>query len=72
MANDKSGRKRLGKILTTIIAIIIVVVASVLGIDISNIIPDSTTAPTQQQATQSIQNVEGQLVVHMIDVGQAD
>ena len=72
MANGKSGRKGLGKTLTTIIAIIIVVVASVLGIDISNIIPDSTTAPTQQQQTQPIQNVEGQLVVHMIDVGQAD
>lgn len=51
MANGKSGRKGLGKILTTIIAIIILVVATV---------------------TQPIQNVEGQLVVHMIDVGQAD
>ena len=56
MANGKSGRKKLAKKLTaTIIALIIVVLASLLGIDLTGEVP-----------------VEGQLVVHMIDVGQAD
>lgn len=72
MANGKSGRKMLGKGLTTIIALIIVVLASLFGIDLTGEIPNETTPPTHQEASQPVQNVEGQLVVHMIDVGQAD
>ena len=72
MANGKSGRKKLGKGLTTIIALIIVVLASLFGIDLTGEIPNETTPPTHQEASQPVQNVEGQLVVHMIDVGQAD
>lgn len=77
MANGKSDRKKLAKVLTTII---IVVLASVLGINIWDVIPSEptkpttqeTTAPTYQETSSNIQDVEGQLVVHMIDVGQAD
>jgi len=55
MTNGKSGRKKLVKTLATII---ILVLASILGINLNDEAPE--------------QNVEGQLVVHMIDVGQAD
>ena len=55
MANGKSGRKKLVEVLATII---ILVLASILGISFNDEVP--------------VQNVEGQLVVHMIDVGQAD
>ena len=55
MANGKSDRKKLAKTLATII---ILVLASVLGINLNDEVPE--------------QNVEGQLIVHMIDVGQAD
>ena len=72
MANGKSGRKKPGKGLATIIALIIVVLASLFGIDIPEVIPTETIPPTHQEASQPEQNVEGQLVVHMIDVGQAD
>lgn len=73
MVNGKSGRKKLAKKLTsTIIALVIVVIASLLGIDLTGEIPKETTPPTQVNAGQPVQNVEGQLVVHMIDVGQAD
>lgn len=77
MANGKSDRKKLAKVLTTII---IVILASVLGINIWDVIPSEptkpttqeTTAPTYQETSSNIQDVEGQLVVHMINVGQAD
>ena len=72
MANGNSGRKKLANKLTTIIAVIVLVIAAFMGIDITEYIPANTTAPTEQQETQAIQNVEGTLVVHMIDVGQAD
>lgn len=73
MANDKSGRKKLVKVLATII---ILVVASVLGINVWDSNPDdtsdATTSPVQGTTTATVQDVEGTLVVHMIDVGQAD
>lgn len=72
MANGKSGRNQRVSPLATIIALIIVVLASLFGIDLNGEIPTETTPPTHQEASQSVQNVEGQLVVHMIDVGQAD
>lgn len=65
MANDKGDRKELSK---TLMAIIIVVIASLLGISIIEL-PDETTPSTGQVSSP---NVNGQLVVHMIDVGQAD
>ena len=72
MANDKSGRKKLGKVVTSIIVLIIVVIGSMFGINIEDIIPTETTSETQHQTAPPVENVEGQLVVHMIDVGQAD
>jgi len=73
MANGKSGRKKLvKKLITTIIALVIVFVASLFGIDLTGEIPNETTTPTHQEVSQPVQNVEGQLIVHMIDVGQAD
>ena len=72
MANGKSGRNQRVSPLATIIALIIVAIASLLGIDFTDEIPTQTTPPTHQEASQPLQPVEGQLVVHMIDVGQAD
>lgn len=73
MANDKSDRKKLVKVLATII---ILVIASILGINVWDVNPDitpvETVQPTIQPATVPAQHVEGELVVHMIDVGQAD
>ena len=72
MSNGKSGRKKLAKPLATIIAVIVLVIASVLGIDVTEFLPESQDTPTQQGTTIPSQNVEGELIVHMIDVGQAD
>lgn len=72
MANGKSGRKKLVSPLAAIIGFIILVVASYFGIDFAEVIPNETLMPTEQETIQLIQDVEGQLVVHMIDVGQAD
>lgn len=70
MANGKSGRSKRVNPLATIIGIVILVVASFFGIEFSEEIPTVTTV--EQKGTQPIQDIEGQLVVHMIDVGQAD
>ena len=43
-----------------------------LGIDITDLIPDETITITVPETTDNVQDVEGQLTVHMIDVGQAD
>lgn len=69
MANGKSGRNQRVSPLATIIALIIVAIASLFGIDFTDEIPTQTTPPTHQEASQPLQPVEGQLVVHMIDVG---
>lgn len=69
MTSVKSGRK---KLISTIIAIVIALLASVFGIDLTGEIPMETTSTTQVNDGQPVENVEGQLVVHMIDVGQAD
>ena len=62
MANGNSDRKKSTSPIVTIIAIIAVLLASLFGVNIEDFITHS--APEQ--------NLEGQLVVHMIDVGQAD
>ena len=72
MANGKSGRNKRVSPLATIIGLIVLVVASIFGIDLTGENPQGGTPPTFQEVTQPAQNVEGQLVVHMIDVGQAD
>lgn len=72
MAHGKSGRSKRVSPLATIIGIIILIVASFFGIDLYEGIPNETVATIEQQVNQPVQDVEGQLVVHMIDVGQAD
>lgn len=73
MSNGKGGRK---KLLSTVITVVILIIASVLGIDVSNILEtDSYNNQNQTETTVSEQettNVEGSLVVTMIDVEQAD
>lgn len=69
MSNGKSGAK---KIFTTIIAIVIVAIASVFGIDLSDILDTGKTEGVQTSINNSIENVEGTLILTMIDVGQAD
>ena len=66
IANDKRGRNKLVEILTTII---ILLVASVLGINIPEIITDNMN----EQYTEIMQQeAEGNLMLNMIDVNQAD
>ena len=72
MANGKSGRKKKISPLAALITLILLVVGSYLGIDFTEVIPNETMATVGQEETQTIEEVEGQLVVHMIDVGQAD
>jgi len=84
MANDNGDRKELAKkLIATIIALVLILVAVFLwyyDVEISQIeeflttlfTTEVTTEATNHLTTVPIQNVEGQLVVHMIDVGQAD
>ena len=73
MSNGKSGRK---KLLSTVITVFIFIIASILGIDVSNILEtDSSNNQNQTETTvsqQEITNLEGSLVVTMLDVEQAD
>ena len=72
MAHGKSGRKKQISPLAAIIILAIMAVGSFLGIDLTELIPHETTTITIFETTDNVQNVEGQLIVHMIDVGQAD
>lgn len=75
MSTDKSGRKKLAKAL--FITITILIVAFILEINVTDVIPNQGSN-TDIVATAPIQNssqttkVEGNLVLTMIDVGQAD
>lgn len=66
MSNGKSGRKNLVK---TILGIIILVIASLLGVEI---FPQESNNNSNESTVEQQQTVEGELQVHMIDVGQAD
>lgn len=66
MSNGKSGRKKLAEML---IGIIILIIASILGINVSDIIPNEIN---ELYVETSKQEVEGNLMLHMIDVNQAD
>lgn len=72
MSNGKSGRKKLAKLLATIIIAIVLVIGSFWRINVKDLITQNETTPTQHEVTIPNQNIEGELVVHMIDVGQAD
>lgn len=63
MSNGKSGRK---KLLEVVASIIILIIAYTLGINVTDLIPDESN---EQQV---IEQVEGCLMLHMIDVEQAD
>lgn len=65
MSNGNSGRSKLVKLLTTIIVLVITAILKIIVPDESNQSNVPTETNTQIQA-------EGQLEVHMIDVGQAD
>ena len=72
MSNGKSGRK---KLLSAIIAVIIVLVGAFLGIDVSDILEEYASTEQNDTTNNTLQveeNVEGKLIVTMIDVGQAD
>lgn len=79
MTNGNSDRKRLVKILAIII---ILIIASILGINVSDFFPsDSEQGQTstsilewlsEDTQTSNQEMVEGALIVHMIDVGQGD
>lgn len=75
MSNDKSGRY---KLVNSLMAIILLIVAAFFGINlvpIGNENPKQPTQTVQQEQNQNSQVGElkdEKLVVHMIDVGQAD
>lgn len=73
MTNGKGGRKKLVKILATVI---ILAIGSFFGINISDIIPsEEVSQKTESNVSEQIggnQEVEGVLVFTMIDAGQAD
>lgn len=74
MANDKSGGK---KLLTTVITIILVIIGSVFGINVFDILETGDTGIQEEETSTTVQieapeNVEGVLTLTMIDVGQAD
>ena len=73
MSSGKGGKK---KFLATIVALVIIAVGSVFGLDLTGIVdlgvelPIGETASRPEVVTPS--NVEGELILTMIDVGQAD
>ena len=74
MSTDKSGRKKLAN---AFITITILIIASVLGINVTDVIPNegsntdiAATIPAQNSS--QITNPKGELILTMIDVGQAD
>ena len=71
MSNGKSGGK---KILPVIVALIFVVIGSIFGIDVLDILEneEETTTETLNSQAESNQTAEGVLILTMIDVGQAD
>ena len=72
MANGKSGRKKQLSPLAAIIILAVMAIGGIWGIDLTELIPDETTTISILEKTDKVEDVEGQLVVHMIDVGQAD
>lgn len=72
MSNGKSGRKKLARTLTIIIVAIVLVIGWYLGRNVKDIFPQNEPTPTDQKRTTHNSDIEGELVVHMIDVGQAD
>lgn len=73
MANDKKVRGK--PLVKAVVVAIILVLASVLGININDLIPvsDPTTSnPSQTVQSESGNAAEGELILTMIDVGQAD
>lgn len=71
MSTGKSNRKKLGE---TLIGIIILVVASLLGVSVFDVASNGSNSSETPGTVQDepAQEVEGELIVHMIDVGQAD
>lgn len=82
MANGKSGQNARINPSKIIIGVMVIVVALVFRLNLSDLIPSETTEYTYREETYPEENylettlpaqtLEGQLVVHMIDVGQAD
>lgn len=72
MSNGKSGNK---KLITSVIAIVLVLVASWFGIDMSNILDAPSESKETTENTLQVEApkpAEGELILTMIDVGQAD
>lgn len=74
MTNGKSDRKKLVKGLVTII---VVIIAAVLGINITDLVPNEengqeTVVQDSTQIEHGVEEIEGELILTMIDVGQAD
>lgn len=77
MTNVNSGRKKKGAF--KLLVIIILIIASALGVNLSEIIPYEDAENQmigntfeEEEHQSNLKQVEGELVVHMIDVGQAD
>ena len=76
MSNDKNKRKQI----TTVIIMIVMIIAAYFGIDISGFIPnDATGTPTTEVSSQeqnediiNIQATDDVVILTMIDVGQGD
>ena len=74
MSNGKSGKKN---IISTVLAIIIVIIASIFGIDISDVFETDISNEGKESTENTLQEeapklTEGELILTMIDVGQAD
>ena len=73
MSTDKSGRKRLvGKLATGIILVLVMVYATVFSDFLPNIEQNNEEIETSTSELSEEQNLEGELLLTMIDVGQAD
>lgn len=73
MSTDKSGRKRLvGKLATGIILVLVMVYVTVFSDFLPNIEQNNEEIETSTSELSEEQNLEGELLLTMIDVGQAD
>lgn len=73
MSTDKSGRKRLvGKLATGIILVLVMVYATFFSDFLPNIEQNNEEIETSTSELNEEQNLEGELLLTMIDVGQAD
>lgn len=80
MSTDKKAKSKRRNPITTLIIILVMIIAAYFGIDLTGLIPEDfanipvaeVTKPSSSETIASIQTDEEQLIITMLDVGQGD